>query len=54
MMYLYTATLKRFSAALDEGVFRMAEGRAFHVVGRLNGKDRCSMSGLVAGRGFDN
>ena len=30
----------------------MAEGRAFHVVSRPNGKDRCRMSGLVAGRGL--
>ena len=30
----------------------MAEGRAFHVVSRLNGKDLCSMSGLVAGKGL--
>ena len=30
----------------------MAEGRAFHVVSRPNGKNRCRMSGLVAGRGL--
>ena len=52
--YLYTATLKRCSAASAGGAFRMAEGRAFRVLSRPNGKDRCRMSARLPGWGLDN
>ena len=38
----------------DVGVFRMAEGRGFHLESRPNGKDLCRILQLVAWRGVDN